>query len=288
MSGPRGSRQTSRGRLYEWRAAGSPLDAPPESFWSVTTIIKAGLPSPALTAWGMKAVAEFAVANYRQLSAMVGSSYRFERPRKDGPITGILDDPDAVQSAIDWLKGAPYRERDRKANIGSALHALAEAHVLGKPTPEPDPSIAGHAASFLRFLDEWSPEFEMTEATVYSRSESYAGTLDAIAVIPGLGRVLLDYKTSGSGVYPETALQLAMYRHAEFVGLPDGTEAPMPQVDGCVVVWVRADGYDVLPVIADDQVFRCALYVREVMRWSEELSKGVIGQSLPVPDRKAA
>ena len=157
--------------------------------------------------------------------------------------------------------------------------------MLGKPTPDPDPSIAGHAASFRAFLDEWMPEFEMTEATVYSRSESYAGTLDAIAVIPGLGRVLLDYKTSGSGVYPEAALQLAMYRHAEFVGLPDGSEAPMPQVDGCVVVWVRADGYDVIPVIADEQVFRSALYVREVMRWAEETSKGVIGQPMPLPKR---
>ena len=279
MAAPKNARRTSTGRLYDWRAPGLPMDQEPERFWSVTTIIKAGLPSPALTAWGMKAVAEFAVANHRVLSGMLDGVRLSKGP--DG--TAVVKDPDAVQGAIDWLKGAPYRERDRKANVGSALHALAEAHVLGRPTPDPDPSIAGHAASFRAFLDEWRPTFEMTEATVYSRSESYAGTLDAIAVIPGLGRVLLDYKTSGSGVYPEAALQLAMYRHAEFVGLPDGSEAPMPQVDGCVVVWVRADGYDVIPVIADEQVFRSALYVREVMRWAEETSKGVIGQPMPLP-----
>ncbi len=286
MSAPRGSRQTSRGRLYEWRKAGAPLDEPPESFWSVTKMLKAGLPSPAITAWGMKAVAEFAVANHKTLSGMLGGVRLVKGP--DG--MHVVSDPDAVQGAIDWLKGAPYRERDRKANLGTALHEVAEAYILGKPMPAPDPSIAGHVASFQAFLDAWRPEFEMSEATVYNRAESYAGTLDAIAVIPGLGRVLLDWKTSDSGVYPEAALQLAMYRHAEFVGLPDGSEVPVPEVDGCVVVRVHSDGRiaDVLPVIADDQVFRSALYVREVMRWAEETSNGVIGQPMPVPSRKAA
>lgn len=286
MSAPRGSRQTSRGRLYEWRAAGSPLDAQPESFWSVTTIIKAGLPSPALTAWGMKAVAEFAAANHRVLSGMLSGV----RIVKGADGMQVVSDPDAVQGAIDWLKGAPYRERDRKANLGSALHEWAEAYALGRPHATPADAIAGHVESFQQFLDLWQPRYELTEATVYSRSESFAGTLDAIAEIPGLGRVLLDYKTSSSGIYPEAALQLAMYRHAEFVGMPDGTEAPMPEVDGCVVVWVHGDGTpaDVIPVIADEQVFRSALFVREVMRWAEETSKGVIGQPLRPPSQKAA
>lgn len=295
MSQPKNARRTSTGRLYEWRAPGLPMDDEPERFWSVTTIIKGGLPSPALTAWGMRSVAEFAVANYRQLAAMVGSSYRFERDEK-GSIVGILDDPDAVVSAIDWLKGSPYRERERKADAGTAIHEYAEAWALGKPMPPPPPAIADQVAALHRFLEDFHPDpvrhdggFWMAEASVFNRTESYAGTLDAIFDIPRLGRVLLDYK-SAKGVYAETAMQLAAYRFAEFIGLPDGTEWPMPQVDGCAVLHLHPnagpDGYALIPVIADEQVFTAFKYAREVFRWAEETSKGVVGKPIPVPTRQ--
>lgn len=277
--GPRNARQTSAGRLYEWRAPTASIGDPPERFWSVTTIIKGGLPSPALTAWGMREVATFAVANHRQLSAMLSGV----RLRREGNGLLMVADPDAVQGAIDWLKGAPYRERDRKADIGTALHAIAEAHVKGAPIPPPSDEVAPYVASFERFLAEVHPEFELAEATVYNRTAKYAGTLDAIALIPGRGRALIDYKTTASGIYPEAALQLAAYRHAEFVGLPDGTEAPLPGVDGCAVAWIRPDGYDLIPVTADEQVFRFFRHIVEVFRWQEEVAQTVIGQPLPVP-----
>lgn len=276
---PKNARKVGTHRLYEWRRPGATLGEEPERFWSVTTLIKGGLPSPALTAWGMKAVAEYAVANHGTLSQLV-STVRL-RKSPDGHL--VVSDPDAVQGAIDWLKSAPYRERDRKADVGTALHAYAEAYVKGQPMPEPDESIAGHVESFKRFLAERRPEFELAEASVFNRSARYAGTLDAVAVLPGRGRALLDYKTTGSGVYPEAALQLAAYRYAEFIGLPDGTEAPMPEVDGCAVVWIREDGYDLVPVTADEEVFRFFRHVVEVFRWAEETSKDVIGQPLPAP-----
>ena len=43
--------------------------------------------------------------------------------------------------------------------------------------------------------------------------------------------VLLDYKTAGSGVWPETAFQLAAYAHAEFYVAEDGTERPVPAIE---------------------------------------------------------
>lgn len=295
MTQPKNARRTSTGRLYEWRSPGLPMDQEPERYWSVTTIIKGGLPAPALMAWGMKAVAEFAVANYRQLAAMVGSSYRFDRD-PSGRIVGILDDPDAVVSAIDWLKGSPYRERERKADAGTAIHAHAEAYALGKPMPEPTPDIAEQVAAFHRFLEDFQPTpvrhdggFWMAEASVYNRTESYAGTLDAIMDIPRHGRCLIDYK-SAKGVYAETAMQLAAYRFAEFIGLPDGTEWPMPKVDGCAVLHLHPDagprGYALIPVIADEQVFTAFKYAREVFRWAEETSKGVVGKPIPAPVRE--
>jgi hypothetical protein len=262
------------------------VGADPERYFSVTTLIKSGVPSPALTAWGMKAVAEYAVANHRTLEAMLASV----RVRKTDTGLAIITDPSAVQAAIDWLKGSPYRERDRKADIGTAVHAAIEAHILKAPWPEPTEDTAPHLAQFRRFLEAFNPAFELAEASVYNRTAKYAGTLDFIATIPDRGRVLGDVKTTASGVYPEAALQLAAYRFAEFIGLPDGTEAPMPQVDGAAVLWLPGgddpDGWALIPVVADDVVFRSFRHIVEVARWQEETSKGVIGQPLPIPGAK--
>src|SRR5262249_28914527 len=89
-------------------------------------------------------------------------------------------------------------------------------------------------------------------------------------------KLLLDTKT-GKGVYPEVALQLAAYRYAEFIGLPDGSEAKMPTVDGCAVVHLpEAGGYQLLEVRADPEGFTGFLYVRECFRFQEEMSKTVV------------
>lgn len=280
---PRNARKVGSRRLYEWRSPGATVGSEPERYWSVTTLIGSGVPKPALTYWSAKEVAAFAVANHRTLAAMLGGV----RVKKVGDDMHVITDPDAVEATIDYLKGAPWRERDRKADIGSAVHAAVEATILKAPWPEPDDDTRGHLAQFARFVDEFAPVFELAEASVYNRTAKYAGTLDAIAVIPGRGRCLIDFKTSASGVYPEAALQLAAYRYAEFIGLPDGTEAPMPEVDGCAVLWLPGGddpaGYGFIPVVADDQVFRAFRHVMEVARFQEEISKGVIGQALPVP-----
>jgi hypothetical protein len=286
-SAPRNSRKVGTRRLYEWRAPDSTVGQEPERYWSVTTLIKSGVPSPALTYWGMREVASYAAVNHRVLAAMLEAV----RVKKTPGGLAIVTDPDAVTGAIDWLKESPWRERNRKADIGTAVHAAVEAHILGVPWPEPEEGTEGHLAQFARFIEAFHPTFELAEASVYNRTAKYAGTLDFIATIPGRGRALIDTKTAGSGVYPEAALQLAAYRYAEFIGLPDGTEAPMPTVDGCAVLWLPGgddtDGWALIPVVADEQVYRSFRHVIEVARWAEELSKSVIGQPLPIPSDPA-
>ena len=46
---------------------------------------------------------------------------------------------------------------------------------------------------------------------------------------------------------------------------------------------LRPDGFDLIPVIADEVVFTAFRYIRESFRWIEETSKGVIGEPLPAP-----
>jgi hypothetical protein len=74
-------------------------------------------------------------------------------------------------------------------------------------------------------------------------------------------------------------MQLAAYRYAEFYVADDGTEQPMPQIDRVVVIHVRADGYDVVPVRADEHVFTRFRHVGVVARAAEE-AKSWVGDAL--------
>lgn len=275
MSQPRNATTTNRGRTYKWVTG--------ETFDSVTTILSGGIPKPALKAWGERLVAETAVKRLEQWQGMT------------------------AQEAVDWLKRAPFRETDRAAIQGSDVHDWCEKHVLGvglsvDDLKEDDPKRP-YLEGFLSFLAEWKPRYEMTEATVYNRKIGVAGTLDFLAWLsldhltalhmPGnwldetfeprpTGEVLMlgDIKT-GKGVYGEVALQLAAYRLAEFIGMPDGTEVPVPKVAGCVVLHLTPTGYELVPVIAGETEFRYFRYAQMVREFDQIHGKNVLGTALP-------
>lgn len=249
VRGPKIERAGQGGRFYVWKK---------NRYWSVTTIISGGLPKPVLVNWAKKVTAEYAVEHLESLNQLVA------------------DDP---KGAIDWLKGAAFRQRDAAANLGTLVHEACEAHVLDKPYPEYTAEQEPFMVSLEDWIKDFQPTFESVEAPCFSDKHRYAGTLDAIAVIDGK-RYLLDYKT-GKGVYPEVGLQLAAYRFSEsFLGLPDGSEGPTPAVDECAVVHLRPEGYEFVPVRADQPVFESFLFCREVFRFMEELSKTVVGDPL--------
>lgn len=252
MSCPKNA-TTARGgkRFYTWRS---------EDYWSVTTIIGGGVPKPALLPWGIKMVAEAAVDSIGFLPEMV------ERDRDE---------------AIRYLKGSPYAKRDAAADLGTDIHAAAEAYALGQPYPEWSILVKPYMRGYVQFLEDFTPTFTATEASVYNRTQKYAGTLDAIATLTlplheQPGTFLLDTK-SGKGIYPEIGLQLAAYRNAEFIGLPDGSEAPMPEVDGALGLHLTPQGYRLIEVRTDADVFAAFLYAREVFRWQQDTAKTVLG-----------
>ena len=219
---------------------------------SVTTILSTALNKPALVGWAAKTVAEEALA---QLPTLV----KMSRRDRDG--------------AIKMLKGSPYAQRDAAADAGTKAHALAEAYVLGQPYEVPDEGsdLGKTLGQFLRFLEEWRPTFEATEAVVANTTVGYAGSLDAIARIPQLGNRLLviDYKTSKSGPYPEWALQTAAYAKAEHLWLPDGTKVDMPKIDGAAVLRLRPDFYAVHEVEADlDVLLEAFAAAARIANWA--------------------
>jgi hypothetical protein len=260
MAGPKNATTAKGGkRFYTWRN---------DNYWSVTTILGGGLPKPALLPWGIKSVAEGAVTKRNILLEMLGEC-KTPKVCQEGNFC------EACDQTVRWLKSTPYAHRDRAADLGTFVHSAAEAYVLKKPFPTWPPLVAARMEAFEQFLTDYQPVYEATEASVYNRTEKYAGTLDGIATIAGR-KILLDTKT-GKGVYPEVGLQLAAYRYAEFIGLPDGSEEPMHEVQGAAVLHLpESGGYQLIEVLADQAVFRAFLYVRECFRFQEQLSKEII------------
>ena len=257
-------------RWYEWRG---------ERYWSVTTILSGGLPKRALIYWSANEVANFACDNADEVKHLVDKGER--------------------DAAYDLLKRSPWRKRDKAADIGTAIHEAIEAHVLGKPTPEWPLPLRPRMQAFERFLAEYEPSFVpapvvgqhrelgdgilLAEAPVFNRTQHYAGTLDGVVEIGGR-TLVLDVKTSARGIYPEIGMQLAAYRFAEFVGLPDGSEQAMPATDGAVALHLPDDGtYELREIQADEETFRSFLYVREVYRFLNDIADGVVRGIVPLP-----
>ena len=219
---------TTLKRLNYGRGHGYKLDG--RKVDGVTTLIGNGFPKPALIKWSAKTVAEYvADADPSTLDSLRSLG-------RDGMVTA--------------LKGVPWSQRDAAAVRGTEVHGYAERLSKGERIDDVPDHLAGHVESCVKFLDEWRIAPVHTELLIGSRTYRYAGTLDLIADLPDGRRALMDYKTTASGIWPETALQLAAYRYADFYVGSDGREYPMADLGiNCTYgVWIRADGYDVIPV----------------------------------------
>lgn len=251
MTEPRNATTTRSGRTYAWGD---------ETFTSVTTLLGA-LSKPALVGWAAKSVAEYAVEHMAEVSALAKA------------------DP---AGAVRALKGSPWQQRDAAADLGSYVHNQIEARILGQTPAEPPAEVAARVAHFESFCADYAPVFEAAEATVYNREAQYAGTLDSIAMIGG-ERFIIDVKTTKSGVYPEHALQLCAYAHAEFIGAPDGTEVPMPEIDAGAVLWINPRGYEFHRVRIDDQVYGYFLAIAMAWEFQNTFGKSALLGQVEVP-----
>jgi hypothetical protein len=180
------------------------------------------------------------------------------------------------------LKRARYRELDKAGKRGTEVHDLAEKLAHGEEIDVPD-DLAGHVESAVRFLDEWKPETLLTETVVASREWGYAGTFDLLMRLPDGRTVLADWKTTRSGIWGETALQLGAYANANIYLDADDTEHPVEglHIDTGMAVWIRGDGYDVYEVDLDEG-FRIFTHVMWVARRSYGMKDRLISQALEV------
>lgn len=223
-----------RGRHYRHPVTG-------ELYPSVTNIIGC-LDKPAIPAWAAKEVAK---AAWRNRSAILEAA-----------------DEDAV---VGMLKGAPWKQRDKAADVGSSVHAVADALASDHPLPSYSAEEADYVDAFLRWASDFDVRFAASEVTVFNREDGYAGTYDFLADIPGVGRVLGDHKT-GKGVYPEVALQLAALRFAS-EAVVDGEIVDNLTVDAAVVVHLRPEGYAMHRINAGHEAYETVRALRTVWEW---------------------
>lgn len=228
----------------------------------VTTLIKKGVPAPALMYWSARTVAEYVADNADHVEQLRGMGR--------APMVAAL-------------KEVPWQQRDEKGARGTEVHALGECLVRGEEVVVPE-HLAEHVDGYVRWLDEWQPVAVLAEKSIANRTQWYAGRFDLICDMRGV-RWLLDLKTA-SGVYGETALQCDAYRNAEFYVEADAPDVELPLPEGIErigVVHVTAGGSQLVPLDSTGAPYRDFLHAAWIGRRTNDI-KGYVGSPLDAPD----
>ena len=227
------------------------------------TSILGNLPKGFLGPWNAKLAAEWAVNNVHIVADLA------------------TRDP---KSAVELIKGAARRYTTSRADIGTAAHEMFEAMATGQELDEIPDEMQPYYRHFSEFLAKWQPTVVDQEFTVWDEDIGYAGSSDACMDIQG-DRVYVDYKTS-KDVHPETALQLAAYRHAAQILRSDGTKTPNWHSTAGAILHVTERGWDLYPVACGAREMDMFTHLMAVHAWETDWKRTVIGRPLTHPKEK--
>lgn len=224
----------------------------------VTTMMK-GVPKQ-LEYWSARYVAEW-VADHRDEVTNLWSGGR-------APMVG-------------FLKELPWEKRDTAATRGNVVHAIT-ARLLGTSgSEEVDDAVAGYVEAAMSFADDHGLIVEHCEVPGYHDALRYAGTVDVIGELSrgpyedGL-RAVVDWKTSESGIWPETGLQLAGYRGFTHIQVEEGRElsdVPMPPTALGIAVHLTPTGYEAFEVESGPEVLKKLRHARVVKEMVDDMKK---------------
>ena len=172
-------------------------------------------------------------------------------------VDAILDRKHLNESG-EVLRVAAMGRVNRAQRIGSEVHEQV-ATILTGGHADPTQETAPYLYAYTAFLAAERPEYLAVEQRVIHSRARYGGTLDFLAKMPRFPRaiVLGDIKT---GKPKEShRLQLAGYMAAEgFGGEIDGYHRywwndaeplrPIPRITRCVLLYLRPEGYELVPV----------------------------------------
>lgn len=265
---------------------------------SVTTILGGGIPKEALVFWAANTCVDAAIEALPRLVAASRSRERLEDLRV-------------------WLKRAHTRKKDERADVGTAVHSIVEAHILGESISQElrdDEEIAPYLDQFLLFVKEWDVTFTASEMVVANPEHLYAGTLDYMVrsplivaslreqgfEVPDGVDLMGDTKTGGTlnkltsaghvhGVYPEAGLQMSAYRKGTICWLRNGDRVDMPPTaEVGIVLHLQADGYRIYPARCGEDIYKYFRYAQVIDEWTSKVSSAkaarpVIGKALELP-----
>jgi hypothetical protein len=252
------TRIVNHGRGHSYQLDGEKVDG-------VTRALDGGYPKKALIGWAADESGKYVLNHWDELVAM---------------------EPAARYATVRDARFIVQREASER---GQEVHTQVVRYLHRQPVVPPE-GLEGHVDHAIRFVEEWGVREVAVEAPCFSRAFRYGGRLDLLAELADGRLWLLDFKTNLKGIFLETILQLAAYRYAEFYVLEgeldeagQAVEHPMPPVDATGVVWVRADGYDLVPVDSGPEAFVVFGAVQEVAGFATSQRDDWIGDALRPP-----
>jgi hypothetical protein len=227
------------------------------------------MPKPALMGAAVKEAAEFAIANIDVVAALA----RTDR-----------------KAALDLVKGAAQRKWGKARDSGTEVHSYTETLMRDrieqrKSTFRVPQGTMEFLRSFAQFATEFNVIPQQVETTVWDDDIGYAGTFD------GLYRLtldpareidaLVDIKSGASGIWPEASLQQTAYARAKWMIDPaTGEKVPMPHVDAAFGLWLRPEGWALIPLAIDDENWEQFKRLRDSWEWKRSHEKHCVGKAI--------
>ena len=229
-----------------------------QEYPGTTGILKVLDKSDALMAWAARQTATAAVRLY-------GENIAEGRNAFDALMLSV-----GPEGTIRALGERSRWQRDEAAQLGSAVHKLAETRQYDHA----DEGVAKRAKAYADWWDASGWTRPMVEVIGVNPSVGYGGTADLIARDADGRLTLADIKT-GKGVYREAILQLAAYGDFTLILLPDGRTAVMPIIERYVILHVTLDGVREIDLSVGQDERMAFLDCVDLYRWTKKV-KGML------------
>lgn len=224
------------------------------------------MPKSALTPWAARLAAEWAIGNLDEVNS-------------------LLSEKDGQKKAVDKIKGASSRYAESAAKEGTTVHHYAETiarAVQNKTKPKADKipqGIMPYLKNYVRFLNEFDVEPVMLETVIWNEEIGYAGRIDMACILHAISEdlVIVDTKSGASGVWESVSLQQTAYRYAEW-WWDEETDSlnPMPEIAGAYALWLRPEGFALIPVDTTEMELEQLKRLRGSLEWKRTRAKKVV------------
>jgi hypothetical protein len=172
------------------------------------------------TTWAKTVADLFAIHNWEKRLVARGLAMRPDLVLR---IAAVMD-PESTDGKrqLDKLveQAKEHAKAGARANLGTALHSLAEAYDLGRPLPEIPPPFDRDIAAYRQAMRAVEVSHNYIERVCVVRQFQVAGTMDRVVRFPAGKLPLIGDLKTGSKLdlaWQEISIQLALYAHADTV-----------------------------------------------------------------------